>query len=403
MRSRSAALAFVLVVGLAPTAFAQSRPALDKKYEIGESLGSGLWKHVHTVKDHPDLVIGILHDGKPASTLTDERSILTKLAKKGVPVAQILEVGTYEGEPAYVEKRYVTGSKADDWYTQRWDVLNETTLADVATIRRTLAEARFDIVDPQFLVDAEGHVVVADPLRLITDTQPTIAETVLAGIERDATRAIERRLDPEAAEALLKLPDAKKRELAPYFEKGRLDGSELWSEAKRTKLWSALGDYLAKGKTTDFAKRVAKSIEDGERPVGLRLEQTFPMVAADLVRDASRSLEESSDWLEGEVKAAARALDFLRAKRVPVKALGTADPLQRDGAALASDPSALVTLVAGDRAKDLSPEDRARLEGVARGILGRGSARETATPALGMSELLKERMSEGREADASER
>ncbi len=74
-----------------------------------------------------------------------------------------------------ITKRYATAMKAPDFEDEGYKVLNEQSIRDLEEIRATLAAKNIVVRDLQFLVDKDGRVVVADPLRIFgTETDPHI-------------------------------------------------------------------------------------------------------------------------------------------------------------------------------------------------------------------------------------
>ncbi|MEZ0230518.1 MAG: hypothetical protein ACAI25_17990 [Planctomycetota bacterium] len=376
---------------------------LASRYELGDPLGSGVFKTVYSVKGHPELVVGILKDDKPADTLLKERGMLRRLEKIGCPVAKILELGTFNGKTAYVQKAYVTGNRAESWDKEYRQLLNEKSLADVAKIRKVLTEARLDVLDAQFLVGADGSVVLNDPLKIERLSEEELTyEPILAEIETRARQAIEaRKLD-----ALLRgMPGAEDAKLKPWFEKGEL--FLTGNEAGKKELKEALLHYLESGESSAAAREVAAAVRSGKLVLeldGFSYElksnkivvghnQTFPKVAADLVLEGVKKLHPGASPVEARLVGTARALEFLKAKKAP--AGFSAEPY----VFLHSNPAALVRL-AGISHPPLDDAERARLELVAHRIFeapGRDRGFErggpSATPGAlgGVDRIVRER------------
>lgn len=362
---------------------------LSNRYPKGERLGSGMFKDVYSVAGRTDLVVGVLKEGSPEGMLQRERGMLRRLEKVGVPTAAILEVGTYEGRAAFVQKAYVTGNRAESWDKVRGKYLNETSLEDVAKIEKALLAAKLDVLDAQFLLGEDGHVVLNDPLKIERLTDATIvAKPVLDDIAARARQAIAAR----NLKALLKtMPGAEDPKLASYFERGELYVAPSDAEAK-TALREALLHYLETGATNAAAKEVAAAVRSGRLVLELEPSrmstitkngivvphnQTFPKIAADLVREGMSKLHGGTSKIEADVVGTARALEFLQLKKAPAGLSNEPYVL------LHSNPAALVRLLAIPHPA-LEDGERARLEGVAHRIFERGGERGERSPTPGM-------------------
>jgi hypothetical protein len=385
-RPSRAWLGLVSVLLVVSTAYADT---LSDRFKVAEKLGDGSYKNVYAVEGHPELALGILKPGKRAETLDEEKALLDEYAAAGVPTATVFEVGTYDGRPAYLMKRFATGSKALDWETKRWEVLNETTIEDCRAIEAALKKAKISVWDAQFLVADDGHVVLNDPLALdqLEWGGVTNAKPILLGIEQEAQEAIETR------KLLAGMPDAQDPVLETYFARARvaLRYGDAHGEAA---LKEALLHYLESGPTTDEAREVARSIRDGTfdveflRPyefpkkpsaVGVFFDGTFPKLARDLVSGGLKKLHAAASALETDVVAAAHALDFLGKKSVPA-------PLTRDPNT-PREPTELVKALAAENRTRLDDAERARLEGIARGILERGA--DAPSPSIGINAVIE--------------
>jgi len=211
--SKLLAVALLLFIALP----AKAQDALESTYKLGERIGKGTFKSFYEVKDHPDLVLGIVErpvdsalgeeDDDPETPrqlpLEKEKALLDRLEAKGLPVAKILAIGTFGGKPAYVQKRFESSDRDPDFYTKkRWELLNENTIKDLESIEKTLKKNRIDVADLQFLVAKDGHVAIADPMKVVRRTSindadeviPTLifwAKEAIAAREKAATKADE--------------------------------------------------------------------------------------------------------------------------------------------------------------------------------------------------------------------
>jgi hypothetical protein len=393
-RSTRAWLGLVSLFLFVSTAYADG---LSDKYKIAEKLGNGAFKDVYAVEGHPELAIGILARnpgawGNRPNLLNEEKAMLDRIAAAGVPTATILEISTYNGQKAYLQKRFATANRAPDYNTKRWEVLNETSIEDCHKIEAALVRSHLVVNDAQFLIGADGHVVLNDPLNIVEAGffgQVSSAKPVLDQIERAAHEAI----DARNTKLLNGMPEAQDPVLATYFARAKvaLSYGDAVGEAA---LKEALLHYLESGQSTDEAREVAKAIRDGSfdveflRPkeapkkanaVAVFLEDTFPKLARDLVSGGVRKLHEAASAVESDVVAAARALEFLGKKNVPA----TVAREERTP----SEPTELVRELAARNGAELEDGERARLELLARGILERGA--DAPSPSIGINAVIE--------------
>ncbi len=393
-----ALLGLVVALSFLGPAVAQAQD-LDQKYKKADLLGSGSFKDVYTVEGHPELAIGIVNRSpqfqafgadKIATMLEQEKSMLDRLDQAGIPAAKILEIGTYEGKKAYVQLRFLTGNRSPNWNTEKWNALNETTLADVQKIRDGLKAADLQVRDAQFLVGADGHVVFADPLAVYKNSEfpaefpaawktgiPQATETALSTIEQAAKASI----DARKIKALAAMPGAKDAAIAQYFTKSLLalaPNDAAGAEA----LKEALLHYLETDTTTETAKAVAAAVRAGDLTVSffdnaagqasnevkVAIDGSFPKAAADLVAKGAAKLEKAASSLEADVVGLAHALRFLDAKEAPKNL----DPNDVRG-----DPTALVNAAAAKNGAPLDDAGRAALVARANEVLGSRTASKT--------------------------
>jgi hypothetical protein len=210
---------------------ARAQDALESTYKLGERIGKGTFKSFYEVKDHPDLVLGIVErpvdsalgeeDDDPETPrqlpLEKEKALLDRLEAKGLPVAKILAIGTFGGKPAYVQKRFESSDRDPDFYTKkRWELLNENTIKDLEAIEKTLKKNRIDVADLQFLVAKDGHVAIADPMKVVRRTSINDADEVIPTLIFWAKEAIAARAKAAAKSDEPKVDETK---TAPAPEK----------------------------------------------------------------------------------------------------------------------------------------------------------------------------------------
>ncbi|HEY4238886.1 MAG TPA: DUF4157 domain-containing protein [Kofleriaceae bacterium] len=158
------------------------------RYKLGKPLGSGGEKRVYAIEGHDDLVIGVVEGDKGSTArLQEEKALMDELKGEGMPVVDIQEITTFEGKPAVIMKRFMQGSKDVVKYTGAQNnpknrqlryvgespYLNETSVADLQKIAKLMKTAPVKIDDLQFLIGADGHIVIADPLRVTVGESPS--------------------------------------------------------------------------------------------------------------------------------------------------------------------------------------------------------------------------------------
>jgi hypothetical protein len=157
-------------------------PGVEKYKDapLGQKVGSGGNKDVYAIEGDNEHVIAILRPGKPAAGLDEEIALIKKLEGEGVPTVEILGKTTHNGQPAVVMERLEQGSKdvvkLDGGKIRRVgnsDLLNEQSVADLRRIKQTMTDAPLKVDDLQFLIGADGHVVVADPLKVVVGEAPS--------------------------------------------------------------------------------------------------------------------------------------------------------------------------------------------------------------------------------------
>jgi len=345
---------------------------------------------VYGIRDRPDLVLILLKRNRKGDTLSKERAFLDELAAKGVPVARILEVGTWGDYFAGIQQRYEVSDRDVMAYAERhWDLLNESSLADADKIWNALTAAKLDVKDPQFLVAKDGHIVLNDPLGL--EPMPEKEEDrktfgLLRALRMDAREAIDTRKLFEHVKAI---PGADDRLLAPYFAKRTVDYIPFGDDKKAGQVKEALLHYLETGPSTEEARRVAKAIRAGKLPLSLvpgaedpgvfRVYggESFFVMATELVSQGSALLDPSKG-LEASVRSSAQGLAFLEAKQVP-DGVGRSAVYAR-GSELREDPSKFLESLL-EKGRTLDPTERSHLEALASGILSRARA-VSSTPGL---------------------
>jgi hypothetical protein len=310
-------VALALVASVAAPAAARAQDALDDRYKpTSEVLGAGDYKVAFGVEGHPDLVVAIAKYDDASSTfmkekLAKEKADLETLERAHVYVTKVVAVGTIGGKAAIVMKRYASGTKAPDWSESRWSLLNETSVLELKKIERALLASGLEIQDLQFLVDPEGHVVVADPEAVGEHVaSPSDVKHVIDAHIREAEAAIAwRKLEAR----LRQMPGADDERFRDLFAKRDL--TPAWGDqAANARITAALLDWLEHGETTDEARAVVAAIRSGKvklvhegRWEGFAPDEihfpilgSFAELAASLVKHVRDFL-----WGDGDKRAAA--------------------------------------------------------------------------------------------------
>ncbi len=372
---------------------ASAQDALETRFERGKRLGGGTYKVVYAIKDHPDLVLILVKKNRRGDTLSKEKAFLDELDAKGVPVAKILEVGTWNGQVAGIQKRYeVSDRDVMAYWDKKWDLLNETTLEDADRISKALAAAKIDIKDPQYLVAKDGHVVLNDPLGILPMPEKEEDRNtfgLLRALKMEAHEAIDAR---KLLERVKTIPGADDARLAPYFGERVVDFIPWGDEKKSNAILEALLHYLETGPTTAEAQRVAGAVRSGKLPVRLlpgdaengelqvHAGRSFFEMAGELLGKGSARLD-GLKGLDGEVASGAHVLAFLDAKSIPEGV--DRHPVYARSTELRQDPEKLLeSLLRSGQVVDAV--EKARLAGVAKAIL----ARPRPTTTTGITGLL---------------
>ncbi len=124
---------------------------------------SGGYKNIYELPNDSEKVIAIL---KPSDKgiyefdiIIDEIKGLNELKAQGLPTVEVIGETIHNGLPAYVMKKYVSGSK----HIETPGVLNQKSIEDLKLIQQLLREKDISVDDLQFLIDTDGSVVIADP------------------------------------------------------------------------------------------------------------------------------------------------------------------------------------------------------------------------------------------------
>ncbi|MGB4774922.1 MAG: hypothetical protein WBP45_07120, partial [Daejeonella sp.] len=154
--------------------------SLFKDLKLGQLLGEGGNKNVYDIIGHTDKVVAVLKKGKPLSSIDDEIVLLKNLSDNKLPVVEIIEKVTFDGQVAVIMKKYAQGSKeVVKRVGDKMEIvgnstfLNQKSITDLTNIKNTLVSKKIKIDDLQFLIGKDGVVVIADPLNVFVGQVPS--------------------------------------------------------------------------------------------------------------------------------------------------------------------------------------------------------------------------------------
>jgi hypothetical protein len=145
---------------------AQPQPQQINRSDLGPLIGRGTVKDVYAYG--VDQVVAVLKPGQDPNTISTEIKKLNWLQTQGFPTVQA-NLATVDGHPAMVMDRYAEGSNGilESGSSQ---FLNQQSIDDLTKIRNLMnGKQKFSFNDLQFLVDRQGHVVMADPENMYQD------------------------------------------------------------------------------------------------------------------------------------------------------------------------------------------------------------------------------------------
>lgn len=147
--------------------------ALEQRYPRGKPIGTtGGPKRAFRVAGREDVILRIAKTTRGGG-FASEWEALASLEAIGVPVVGRIERGTYfdpalapEPLEADVLEAFVLGSKDPGFRDTAVRLLNARSLDDLDLIEGQLRRHRVVVQDLQFLVGADGRLVVCDPTSL---------------------------------------------------------------------------------------------------------------------------------------------------------------------------------------------------------------------------------------------
>ncbi len=216
---------------------------------LGKKLGEGSEKDVYSLVEHPNVVMGIStsEDVEGAiGRLREEVNLLNTLALMGIPVAEVIGIIDYKGRAAVVMTRYAEGSKGivtNDKENFNAPVrvgnsahLNAKSIEDLNLIMKKFQKEDVQIDDIQFLIGADGTVVVSDPLAVRKGKATP-----------NMLQMINRLVETAAENELRKLLDAERR---PFTEQ------ELLGQVNALGVDPFLGKRILKGLVTNYSTMI---------------------------------------------------------------------------------------------------------------------------------------------------
>jgi len=145
--------------------------------DLGPLLGSGGNKDVYAYGDNQ--AVGVLRNGKKPDKISGEINMLGQLQEAGIPTVNPRAINV-DGKPGMIMDQFAQGSKDVVKYSDgkvrvvgNSALLNQRSIADLQSIRATMVNKKICINDLQFLIGADGRMVVADPLDVDFGTEPS--------------------------------------------------------------------------------------------------------------------------------------------------------------------------------------------------------------------------------------
>ena len=147
------------------------------KADLGDIIGSGGNKEVFSYGG--DKAVAILKDGKPVKSIDDELALLNQLDELGLPTVKAEKV-IVDGKPGMIMDKFSQGSKdivklesGKIKIVGNSPLLNQNSVDDLTKIKNTMIEKNIKVDDLQFLIREDGHIVISDPLNVISNSSPS--------------------------------------------------------------------------------------------------------------------------------------------------------------------------------------------------------------------------------------
>lgn len=156
---------------------AKQCPCHLKMTQLGSKLGDGGNKLVYAYGENQ--AVGVLKPQISSKAIDTEIAILKSIERYKLPTVNAQKI-LVDGKPAILMDRFAKGSK-DIVKTVEGVVqivghsklLNQQSINDLVKIKQIMIKSNVRIHDLQFLIAKNGRVVIADPLKLITNMKPS--------------------------------------------------------------------------------------------------------------------------------------------------------------------------------------------------------------------------------------
>jgi hypothetical protein len=147
---------------------------------VGRCINDGGRKTIHAYGGTNTFVVAVAKEYRFAEDLLKELDLLGKLESMRFPVPTIKGTLEFQGKPAYIMQKYAQGSK-DVVRTVNGNpkiigssaYLNQTSIQDLKAIKQMMMDKKVKIDDLQFLINYDGHIVIADPIDVIIGHEPS--------------------------------------------------------------------------------------------------------------------------------------------------------------------------------------------------------------------------------------
>jgi len=151
------------------------------KNDLGEIVGNGGNKEVYKYKDGK--VVAVMQDGKPLNAIGKELDMLEQLDDLGLPTVKAEKI-IVDGKPAIIMDECIQDSKSIAALNKSTgkvslkpnadtSLLNQNSINDLQNIKQTMVNGKIKIDDLQFLIKEDGHIVIADPLKVTVGEIPS--------------------------------------------------------------------------------------------------------------------------------------------------------------------------------------------------------------------------------------
>ncbi|XBX03645.1 hypothetical protein QMP26_24250 [Enterocloster clostridioformis] len=124
-----------------------------------------------------------MQEGKPLSAIDEELAMLKQLDELGLPTVNAERI-MVDGKPGIImdtcsqdSKSIAAFNKSKNKVTLKpnadTSLLNQNSIDDLTLIKNKITSDKIKIDDLQFLIKQDGHIVIADPLKVIVGESPS--------------------------------------------------------------------------------------------------------------------------------------------------------------------------------------------------------------------------------------